>query len=136
MVVPQGDREADPLMAIADSCQAVLVPPIGPRPGMVMGKVIPRGPSWAVVFAHGAPGAFAEVRTPALPMLCSLTRFLEADSFSREGRRARSGCRLRLASFRHSGSLSLERERHVKIAAERRDVLKPKSLIHPRWNTD
>src|SRR6516225_11109023 len=116
-------------MAIAESRQAVLVPPVGPGPRMVMGKVLPGSPAGAVVFAHTAPGALTEVRTPALPMLCSLTGFLEPDTFSREGRPVRGGCRLRLTSFRHSGPLSLERERHVEIAAERRDVLNPKSLI-------
>src|SRR6516225_5439613 len=91
-------------MAIAESRQAVLVPPVGPGPRMVMGKVLPGSPAGAVVFAHTAPGALTEVRTPALPMLCSLTGFLEPDTFSREGSRVRGGCRLRLASFRHSGA--------------------------------
>ena len=43
-------------------------------------------PSRAVVLAHGSPLAFAEVRSPALPVDFALLRFQQSFFFARHGR--------------------------------------------------
>ena len=63
--VPQREREADPLVAVADAGEAVLVPAIGARSRVIVREVVPRGAVGAVVLADGAPGALAEVRAPS-----------------------------------------------------------------------
>src|SRR5207237_900484 len=60
------------LAPVADSGQAVLVPAIRARAGVVVREVIPRRAVRAVILADGAPGALGEVRPPALPVLGAL----------------------------------------------------------------
>ena len=59
-LVPQRDRETDRLVTVADAGQAVFVPAIGARAGVIVREIFPGGAVRAVVFAHRAPGAFAE----------------------------------------------------------------------------
>src|SRR5215471_4773650 len=66
--VPQGDGKADLLLAVADAGEPVLVPSVGARARMVVRKVVPGFALRAVVLAHGAPGALAQVRAPLLPV--------------------------------------------------------------------
>src|SRR5262249_7385073 len=68
-------------MAIADARQAVFVPPVRPRPGVVVGEVVPGGAVGTVVLPDAAPGAFAHVRAPALPVLEALSVLFEAQMF-------------------------------------------------------
>ena len=82
--VPQRQRETDALMAVADAGQSVLVPPISPRPRMVVRKVLPGAAVGAVVFAHRAPRALAQERTPAVPVGAVRAALLHADLFFRD----------------------------------------------------
>jgi hypothetical protein len=66
--VPHGQCQADLLLAIADAGNAVLVPPIGPRTGVIVREVLPGPAVLAVVLAHGAPGPFAQIGPPSLPV--------------------------------------------------------------------
>src|SRR5439155_17189438 len=63
-LVPQGQGKAQQALVIADAQQAVLAPAVGARAGVVMGEGIPRRPTRGVIFAHRAPLALAEVRSP------------------------------------------------------------------------
>ncbi len=65
--VPQRQRDAQPLLVIAQARQTVLTPAIRPRAGLVVREVVPRVPAVAVVLAHGSPLTLAQVRTPASP---------------------------------------------------------------------
>ncbi len=65
--VPEREGEAQPLLVVAHPCEAVLVPAVGAGSGVVVGQVLPRRPTLAVVLPHRAPGPFGEVRAPALP---------------------------------------------------------------------
>ena len=67
--VPERKRQADVLMPIANAAEAVLVPTVGAGAGVVVRKVFPRGATGAVVLADRAPGAFTQIRSPALPVL-------------------------------------------------------------------
>ena len=67
LAVPQGQGEAEPLLVVGDAGDAVLAPAIGARAGLVVGEVVPGVAVLAVVLAHGAPLALAEVRPPLLP---------------------------------------------------------------------
>src|SRR5207248_6505289 len=77
----QRDGEAEELAPVADSSQAVLVPAVGARTGVVVREVVPGGSVRAVVLAHRAPGALGEIRSPALPVLLALARFLQPRLF-------------------------------------------------------
>src|SRR5581483_9457768 len=83
--VPEGEREADALVVIGDSGDAVLAPAVSLRARVVVRQVIPRRAVRAVILAHRAPRAFAQVRPPALPVRGAGFRFAEAFLFS-------SGC--------------------------------------------
>ncbi|OPY88293.1 MAG: hypothetical protein A4E72_01355 [Syntrophus sp. PtaU1.Bin208] len=80
--VPQGKGKAQALLFVGKSGDAVLAPAVGARAGMVMGKEIPGVSFFAVVFAHRAPLAFAQVRPPFLPRLFPFTRFHQSYRFS------------------------------------------------------
>jgi hypothetical protein len=66
--VPEGDGEADILVTIGNAGQSILIPAIGARASLVVRKRFPGSPVWAVVFADGTPGPFAEIGSPAFPM--------------------------------------------------------------------
>src|SRR5205823_11560198 len=65
--VPQRDREAEALLVVGDAGQAVFAPAVRPRAGLIVGEVVPGVAALAVVFAHSAPLALAQVRPPLLP---------------------------------------------------------------------
>src|SRR6266545_1215281 len=80
--IPQRQRETHHLLTIADSGQTVFVPAVGARPRVIVWKIVPGSATGAVVFAHRAPGAFAHVGPPALPMRFTIARFLKPSFFS------------------------------------------------------
>src|SRR5262249_18997324 len=75
--VPQRQREADQLMMVRESREAVFVPAVDPRPRVIVREVVPRCAIAAVIRAHRAPGALAEIRAPALPGHVLVTRVFE-----------------------------------------------------------
>ena len=80
-------------MPIADAGEAVLVPSIGARSRVIVGKVVPGGAVGAVVLADGAPGPLAEIRPPSLPMADPLPILFEPPGLGSEaGRRCRGIC--------------------------------------------
>src|SRR5262249_49243853 len=81
--VPQGQREAKPLLVVGDAGEAVLPPAVGAGPGLVVGEVVPGVAALAVVFANGAPLPFAQVRPPLLPGDFLLSRLLKPGVFGR-----------------------------------------------------
>ena len=66
--VPEGEPQAQASLHVGEARQPVLPPAVGARPGMVMGQVLPGGAARAVVLAHGAPLALAEVGAPEIPV--------------------------------------------------------------------
>ncbi len=79
-LVPQRQGETDVLLPVADASQAVFVPAVGARTGVIMGQVFPGVAIRAVVFAHRAPGTFAEIGPPAFPVLPARRRILTVGS--------------------------------------------------------
>ena len=65
--VPQRNREAQLMADVGDPGHPVLVPAVGPRPGVVVREGGPRVPVCAVVLANGAPSALGEVGPPFVP---------------------------------------------------------------------
>ena len=86
LAIPQGEGEAEPLMVIGDSGQAVLTPAISPRAGLVVSEIVPGIAPFAVVFANGAPLPFAQVWSPFAPWNRVLPRFLKPSMFGGHGR--------------------------------------------------
>ncbi len=66
--VPQRQREAQHLVVVADAGQAVLAPAVGARARLVVAEIVPRVAVVAVVLAHRAPLALAQIRAPLLPV--------------------------------------------------------------------
>src|SRR5262249_21651391 len=92
--VPHRDREAQALVAIADPGDAVLVPAVGARSGVVVREVVPGRAPRAVVLAHAAPGALGELRAPALPVLAAVARLGETNLLGVHGCRYARAARL------------------------------------------
>src|SRR5450631_1782605 len=65
--VPEGERQAEALLDVADAGHAVLVPAIRPRARLVVRKAVPGVAVGAVVLTHRSPAALAQVRAPAPP---------------------------------------------------------------------
>ncbi len=80
--VPQGQRETDHLVPVANSTNPVFAPAIGPRVGVFERKVFPGRPVGAVVFADGSPLPVGKIRPPALPMLLALPGFFQTMIFN------------------------------------------------------
>ncbi len=79
--VPQRQREAQHLVVVADAGQAVLAPAVGARTRLVVAEVVPGVAVGAVVLAHRAPLALAQVRAPFLPVGLAGARLLEPALF-------------------------------------------------------
>ena len=79
LAVPEGQREAEPLLVVGDAGQAVFAPAVGARAGLVVGEVVPGVAALAVVLADRAPLAFAQVRSPLLPGNGSLASLFQVD---------------------------------------------------------
>src|SRR6266849_4827868 len=65
--VPEGEREAEELVVVADAGHAVLVPAVGAGAGMVMGEPRPGVAVSAVVLPDRPPSPLGEVRPPPPP---------------------------------------------------------------------
>ena len=83
LAVPQRQGKAQPLVVVAEPGEAVLAPMIGARPGLIVREIVPRIAVLAVVLAHRAPLALAEVGPPLLPGHPLLTRLIQAAPFRR-----------------------------------------------------
>ena len=77
-LVPQGQREAQPLPVVANPTEPVLAPLVGARACLVMGEVVPRVAVVAVVLADRPPLTLAQVRSPLLPGDPRLAGFVQA----------------------------------------------------------
>ena len=73
-LVPQRQRETDQLPPVADAGQAVFIPAVGSRAGVVVWQIVPCVAVGAVVFAHRTPGALAEVGPPTFPVFPARAR--------------------------------------------------------------
>src|SRR4029077_20042512 len=80
--VPHRQREANHLMAIADSRDAIFAPTISARASVVVRKKLPGGAARAVVFAHSSPLPLRKIRPPTLPILLARAIVLQAEVFS------------------------------------------------------
>ena len=82
-LIPQRQREANELVTIRDARQSILVPAVSSGTGVIVREILPGVSVRAVIFADGAPCAFAEVRSPPLPMLLARRRFRQSGFFLR-----------------------------------------------------
>src|SRR5262249_31839339 len=79
--VPQGEREAQPPLAVAPAEEPVLAPAIDAAARVLVREVLPRRPSGGVVLAHGAPLTLAQVRPPPLPVFLAVEVLVETKRF-------------------------------------------------------
>src|SRR5262249_5175173 len=80
VLVPQRQPETQALKEVGDSEQAVFAPTIRARACMVVRQIRPRVAIVAVILAHRAPLARAQVRSPAPPRR-RMFRILEHPAF-------------------------------------------------------
>ena len=66
-LVPQRQRQAQPLLIVADPGEAVLTPPVGAGPGLIVAEIRPGVAVVAVILPDRAPLPLAQVRSPAAP---------------------------------------------------------------------
>src|SRR5271168_338637 len=85
LAVPQGERETQPLMVVADPGEAVLAPVIGARTGLIVAEIVPRITVLTVVLADRAPLALAEVWPPLPPRHALLPRLVQTRLLSSLG---------------------------------------------------
>jgi hypothetical protein len=67
VAVPHREGQAEALLVVADSPDAVLAPPVRPGARLVVADEVPGVAAGAVVLAYGAPLPLAEVRPPPAP---------------------------------------------------------------------
>src|SRR5277367_2981680 len=82
MAIPQRQSEANVLVAVAESGNAVLSPAIGARACVIVRKELPSRPVGAVVLAHGSPLPLGKIRSPALPVVLARARSFETSVFN------------------------------------------------------
>src|SRR5947209_15314549 len=68
-------------MAVADAADSVFIPAIGARARVIVRQIVPGRAICAVVFAHSAPRALTQIRSPTFPMRCPLARSLKPSLF-------------------------------------------------------
>jgi hypothetical protein len=85
LAVPQGQREAEPLLIIGNAGQTILHPTIGTRARLIVAEVIPGVAALAVVLAHSSPLSLAEVRSPFFPGNLLILCLLKSAVFCRHG---------------------------------------------------
>ena len=78
VAIPKRQRKADSLVTVADAGDAVLVPTIGARAGMIVRKIVPRRAVRRVILADSSPGTFAQIWPPAFPVFRPRVRFGKA----------------------------------------------------------
>jgi len=83
--IPQRQREANSLVAITDPADAVFSPAIGARTRMLMRKIFPGRSVRTVILPDRTPLPLAQIRSPALPVLGALVRFLQTLFFGGHG---------------------------------------------------
>src|SRR5580704_880986 len=81
LAVPKGKRKTKQLAVIAEAGDAILAPAIGTAARMVVGEMVPRGPTGAVILPHRAPLAFADIGPPASPVFCRAAHRPQALAF-------------------------------------------------------
>ena len=67
LAVPQGQREAQPLLVVRDARQTILAPPVGTGAGVIVSEEVPGITIFAIVLAHRSPLPFTQVRPPLFP---------------------------------------------------------------------
>lgn len=77
LAIPQTQREAELRLIVADSGDTILAPPIGPRHGLLVRKIIPAIAISAIILANRSLLTFAEVRPPQQPILFPLPVFIQ-----------------------------------------------------------
>ncbi len=78
--VPQGERETQPLLLVADAAQTVLVPAIDAGAGLIVVEMFPSFAVGAVVLANRAPSPFREIRPPQPPVFLILVLSFQAQA--------------------------------------------------------
>src|SRR4029077_10282768 len=77
-LVPKRKGEAKPSFEVGNAADAIFVPAIRTRAGVVVREVIPGVAVRAVIFAYRPPGALGQVRPPEMPRLRGGLVFLES----------------------------------------------------------
>ena len=81
LAVPERQADAEALLVVAKPGDAILAPAIGAAGRMLMGEIAPGVAVGAVILAHRAPLALADIGPPFAPGLGAGLRLLQAQPF-------------------------------------------------------
>src|SRR6266566_3220174 len=80
-LVPQGKSKTHESLIVTNTQQAILAPTIGARTRVIMWEVIPCITIDGIILTYSTPLAFTKIRSPAIPRLTILMRFLKSALF-------------------------------------------------------
>src|SRR5262249_5500062 len=75
--VPEREGEAETLVVVADTGDAILSPAIGAGAGMIVREEFPGFSAGAVVLSGVSPASFGEIRAPAPPVAAAPVGLLD-----------------------------------------------------------
>src|SRR4051812_26820136 len=81
LAVPQRERKAQELLVVRYAGKSIFTPAVRSRARLIVGEAIPRVARLAIVFAHRAPLAFAQVRSPLPPGDLTVARVRQPQRF-------------------------------------------------------
>jgi hypothetical protein len=81
--IPQGQRETEILVAIADSTETVFAPPISTGTGLLVREIAPGFTVGTVVLPHSSPSALGEKGPPTVPMTDFFADQIEPEPLAR-----------------------------------------------------
>ena len=82
LAVPHGERETEPLQAVAEAGNAILAPAVGAAARVVVRKIFPCRAAGRIILADSSPLAFGKIRPKKLPRLHAFLFLGEPDFFS------------------------------------------------------
>jgi hypothetical protein len=80
--IPESESKAEILVAIANTGNAIFIPTVGTRAGMIVREIAPGVAILAVILADGAPGALRQERAPTIPVALALLTHVQANTFA------------------------------------------------------
>jgi hypothetical protein len=80
--IPESDGKAEILVTIAKTGDAIFIPTVGTRAGVIVREIAPGVATLAVILANSAPSALRQERSPTIPVAFALLIHVQANTFA------------------------------------------------------
>ena len=80
--IPESDGKAEILVTIANAGDAIFIPTVGTRAGVIVREIAPGVATLAVILANSAPSALRQERSPTIPVAFALLIHVQANTFA------------------------------------------------------